>query len=43
MTTEGLSVTMERPSPIVRFFMGVVAWAERLNLNYSQGRQSAGL
>lgn len=36
MTTQGLEVTMERPSPLVRFFMGVVAWAERLNLACSK-------
>lgn len=36
MTTDGLAVTMERPSPVVRFFMGVVAFAEKLNLAYSK-------
>ena len=36
MTTQGLEVTMERPSPVVRFFMAVVAWAERLNLACSK-------
>lgn len=33
--TEGI-VAMERPSLITRFFMGIVAWAERLNLKYSK-------
>jgi beta-hydroxylase len=33
-TTEGLK-GMERPGLITRAFMGVVAWAERLNLKYA--------
>lgn len=36
MKTQGLEVTMERPGPLVRFFMGIVAWAEKLNLTYSK-------
>jgi len=36
MTTEGLEAAMERPSPVVRFFMAVVAFAERLNLACSK-------
>src|SRR3954452_22609418 len=34
--TEGLEATMLRPSLVARFFMAVVAFAERLNLKYSK-------
>jgi ornithine lipid ester-linked acyl 2-hydroxylase len=34
--TEGLEATMLRPSLVARFFMRVVAFAERLNLKYSR-------
>ncbi len=26
---------MDRPSAVTRFFMGIVAWAERLNFKYA--------
>ena len=35
-TTEGLEPTMVRPGRVTRFFMAVVAFAERLNLKYSK-------
>jgi len=34
-TTEGIGQAMERPGAATRFFMKVVAWAERLNLKYA--------
>ncbi|WP_342238302.1 aspartyl/asparaginyl beta-hydroxylase domain-containing protein [Inquilinus sp. OTU3971] len=34
--TEGIDPTLERPSPVTRFFMRFVAWAERLNLKYTK-------
>ncbi|KEY02229.1 beta-hydroxylase, partial [Brucella ceti B1/94] len=33
--TEGIAA-MDRPSRITRFFMGIVSWAERLNLKYAK-------
>ena len=33
--TEGIAA-MDRPSPITRFFMGIVSWAEGLNLKYAK-------
>lgn len=33
--TEGIT-PMERPGFVTRFFMGIVAWAERLNLKYAR-------
>jgi ornithine lipid ester-linked acyl 2-hydroxylase len=35
-TTAGLEPTMVRPGRVTRFFMAVVAFAERLNLKYSK-------
>jgi aspartyl/asparaginyl beta-hydroxylase (cupin superfamily) len=35
-TTEGLGPSLVRPSLVTRFFMGIVAWAERLNLRQSK-------
>ena len=32
--TEGIT-PMERPSAVTRFFMGIVNWAEKLNLKYA--------
>ncbi len=34
-STAGIA-PLERPSAITRFFMGIVAWAERLNLKYAR-------
>ena len=34
--TKGLEQTMVRPGLVTRFFMGVVAFAERLNLKYAK-------
>jgi len=34
LATEGVA-PMERPGAMTRFFMSVVAWAEKLNLNYA--------
>ncbi len=33
--TDGIA-PMERPGAVTRFFMGIVAWAERLNLKYAK-------
>src|SRR5690606_25645691 len=33
--TEGIAA-MDRPSRITRFFMGIVSWAEGLNLKYAK-------
>ena len=32
--TSGIA-PMDRPSAVTRFFMGIVAWAERLNFKYA--------
>ena len=38
-TTAGLEPTMVRPGRVTRFFMAVVAFAERLNLKYSRSEE----
>jgi beta-hydroxylase len=35
-TTEGLEPALVRPSPVTRFFMRIVAWAEGLNLRFAR-------
>ncbi|MDR6292277.1 MULTISPECIES: aspartyl/asparaginyl beta-hydroxylase domain-containing protein [Inquilinus] len=36
IVTEGIDPTLDRPSAVTRFFMRIVAGAERLNLRYSK-------